>query len=118
MRRREERAKRFGTQEEPTPLASYKQDGAQVELDVTKLEARSKRFGTKLLLAEGQPVKLVKSLPLVPAGRVRPEAVHLHGTDEMSTGDILEFFSLYCPRNVEWINDQSCEDHVMHRMVM
>ena len=84
-----------------------------MELDVTKLEARSKRFGTSLLLAEGQPVKLVKSLPPIHEGKVRPNAVHLHGLDEMSTKDVFEFLSLYGPRNIEWINDKSCENHVV-----
>lgn len=108
IRKREERAKRFGIQEDPAP----QQDKAEGEL-IEKLKARSKRFGTKLLLAEGQPIKLVKSLPSIPEGEIRPEAVHLHGLDEMSTEDVFEFFSLYSPRNIEWINDKSCENHVI-----
>ena len=110
MRKREERAKRFGTQEGPTQPASFEQD---MELDVTKLKARSQRFGTNLLLAEGQPVKFVKSLPPTNEGEVRSKAVHLHGLDEMSTEDVFEFFSLYGPRNIEWINDKSCENDMV-----
>ena len=83
----------------------------EATVDVSKLEARSKRFGTEFLLVNGRPVKIVKSLPPVSEGVVRLTAVHLHGTDEMSTEDVLEFFSLYGPRNIEWINDQSCEAH-------
>lgn len=108
IRKREERAKRFGIQEGPT----FQQDQSEVE-SIEKLKARSKRFGTKLLLAKGQPVKFVKSLPSVPEGEIRPEAVHLHGLDEMSTEDVFELFSLYSPRNIEWINDKSCENHVI-----
>ena len=58
-------------------------------------------------------MRLLESLPPIPVGRIRPEAVHLHGTDEMSTDDVFEFFTLYSPRNIEWINDQSCENHLM-----
>lgn len=112
VRKREERAKRFGIQDEPTQ-ASLEQDSDEVKLDVTMLEARSKRFGTELLLAEGQPIKFVKSLPPIPLGKIRPEAVHLHGLDEMSTEDVFEFFSLFGPRNIEWINDKSCKYHVV-----
>ena len=111
IRKREERAKRFGIKEEqshPPPSSDH-----EVELDVAKLEARSKRFGTELLLANGQPVKFVGSLPPVPAGRLRHRAVHLHGLDEMSTEDVFQFFSLYGPRNIEWLNDQSCENHII-----
>ena len=108
IRKREERAKRFGIQIDPPP----QQDKPEVEL-IEKFKARSKRFGTELLLADGQPVKLVKSLPPIPEGEIRPEAVHLHGLDEMSTEDVFEFFSLYSPRNIEWINDKSCENHVI-----
>ena len=48
------------------------------------------------------------SLVVKPVGEVRLEAVHLHGTDEMSNKDVLGYFRAYGPRNVEWINDSSC----------
>ena len=35
--------------------------------------------------------------------------VHLHGTDEMSTSNVFSYFESYAPRNIEWINDSSCE---------
>ena len=41
-------------------------------------------------------------------GDIRPEAVHLHGTDHMSTRDVFSYFSAYAPRNIEWIDDSSC----------
>lgn len=39
---------------------------------------------------------------------VRFEAVHMRGTDEMSTEDVFEYFGKYGPAFVEWINDESC----------
>lgn len=44
-------------------------------------------------------------------GDLRPEAIHLHGTDDMSTKDVFAYFTVYSPRNIEWINDSSCEDN-------
>ena len=52
---------------------------------------------------------LLIRLPDIPEGDLRPEVVHLHGTDEMSTNDVFSYFKLYAPRNIEWINDSSCE---------
>lgn len=49
------------------------------------------------------------SLPDIPDAKVRPEAVHLHGTNDMSTRDVFSYFQLYAPRNIEWVNDHSCE---------
>ena len=49
-------------------------------------------------------------LPQVPAdAELRPEAVYLHGTDDMSTADVFAYFRVYAPRNIEWINDSSCK---------
>ncbi|RUS13847.1 hypothetical protein BC938DRAFT_477642, partial [Jimgerdemannia flammicorona] len=38
----------------------------------------------------------------------REDALHLHGTDEMSTDDVLGYFTEFGPLTVEWINDTSC----------
>ena len=43
-----------------------------------------------------------------PDAEVRLEGVLMHGTDDMSTKDVLGYFKVYGPRNVEWINDKSC----------
>eukprot|EP00793_Prasinoderma_coloniale_P004810 PRCOL_00000571-RA len=43
-----------------------------------------------------------------PGVEVRPEAVHLYGTDAMSTREIFEYFRAHEPTHVEWINDSSC----------
>ncbi|KAB0794692.1 hypothetical protein PPYR_11531 [Photinus pyralis] len=39
---------------------------------------------------------------------VRFEAVHMRGTEEMSTEDVFEYFAKYLPSSVEWIDDESC----------
>ncbi|KAF9171774.1 hypothetical protein BGX21_009806 [Mortierella sp. AD011] len=50
------------------------------------------------------------NLPETPprTSTIRLEAVHLYGTDEMSTKDVLSYFDAYGPSHVEWIDDSSC----------
>ncbi|KAF9941235.1 hypothetical protein BGZ65_004383 [Modicella reniformis] len=50
------------------------------------------------------------NLPETPprTSTIRLEAVHLYGTDEMSTKDVLKYFEAYGPTHVEWIDDSSC----------
>ena len=42
-------------------------------------------------------------------GSLRLEAVHVHGTDKMSSQDMLSYFRVYGPSHLEWINDSSCK---------
>lgn len=46
------------------------------------------------------------SFPAVP--RVRLEAVHMTGVEEMSTQDIFGYYKEYPPAHIEWIDDASC----------
>ena len=39
----------------------------------------------------------------------RPEAIHLYGTDDLSTDDILQYFADYSPHHIEWIDDTHCK---------
>ena len=39
---------------------------------------------------------------------LRPQAVHVHGTNSLSTEDISAIFLDFGPSHVEWINDASC----------
>lgn len=39
---------------------------------------------------------------------IRPEALHIHGVDKMSTEDIFSFCGSSLPSHIEWINDTSC----------
>ena len=51
-----------------------------------------------------------QNLPQTPprTSTIRPEAVHVYGTDAMSTKDVLQYFEVYGPSHVEWIDDSSC----------
>ncbi|XP_037125382.1 nuclear cap-binding protein subunit 3 [Syngnathus acus] len=40
--------------------------------------------------------------------KVRMEAVHIMGVDDMSTQDIFGYFKEYPPAHIEWIDDTSC----------
>lgn len=41
--------------------------------------------------------------------QARPDTVHLHGVDDMSTKDIEAYFAEYQPSKIEWVNDTSCK---------
>lgn len=41
--------------------------------------------------------------------KVRMEAVHIMGVDDMSTQDVFGYFKEYPPAHIEWIDDTSCE---------
>lgn len=38
----------------------------------------------------------------------RFEAIHLRGTEDMSTQNVFDYFKGYAPASIEWINDYSC----------
>ena len=40
---------------------------------------------------------------------IRLDAIHIRGTHNMTTKDIFDFFKDCTPREVEWIDDSSCE---------
>lgn len=40
---------------------------------------------------------------------IRLNVIHVRGTVEMSTKDVLKYFQDYAPQSIEWINDISCE---------
>uniref|UniRef100_UPI0037E721DE nuclear cap-binding protein subunit 3 isoform X2 n=1 Tax=Semicossyphus pulcher TaxID=241346 RepID=UPI0037E721DE len=40
--------------------------------------------------------------------RLRMEAIHVTGVDDMSTQDVFGYFKEYPPAHIEWIDDQSC----------
>ncbi|KAK6190495.1 hypothetical protein SNE40_002355 [Patella caerulea] len=82
---------------------------------VEKKDERAKRFG--LPVVENKPLDqsaLLKSLGLkqedVDKGErgIRLEAIHIRGTDEMSTQDLFKYFGEFAPGRIEWIDDSSC----------
>ncbi|XP_067650569.1 nuclear cap-binding protein subunit 3-like [Haliotis asinina] len=82
-----------------------------------KKEERARRFGIEVSQNQGVDADikaLYQSLGLRDADfshderGVRPEAVHVRGTEEMSTKDIFRYFQEFAPGGVEWIDDSSC----------
>ncbi|KAK9709075.1 Nuclear cap-binding protein subunit 3 [Popillia japonica] len=80
----------------------------------SKLQERAKRFHLKPdeinNFTDEQLQALHDSLGIniVDEKDVRFEAVHVRGTDDMSTEDVLEYFGKYGPAAIEWIDDSSC----------
>eukprot|EP00127_Corallochytrium_limacisporum_P006793 Clim_evm8s236 gene=Clim_evmTU8s236 len=94
-----------------------------------RIKERANRFGVEqpaeesaLLIKEPQPAGDYPSIydevmdldtqnpvPEIPEDvQRRYDAVFLHGTDQMSTKDVLGYFEEFGPAYVEWINDSSC----------
>ncbi|KRT82730.1 hypothetical protein AMK59_3137 [Oryctes borbonicus] len=80
----------------------------------SKLQERAKRFRLKPdeinNFTDEQLQALHDSLGITTEDEkdIRFEAVHMRGTDEMSTEDVLEYFGKYGPAAIEWIDDSSC----------
>ena len=60
------------------------------------------------------PYKGERKLPLMNArlssdnSVIRPNSIHLYGVDKLSTQDLFQFFILYPPQFIEWLDDSSC----------
>ncbi|KAF9193240.1 hypothetical protein BGZ50_007638 [Haplosporangium sp. Z 11] len=88
------RAQRFGAlpQADAPPKSDANMDEGGMDVDMDEGEWTSST-----------------TLPEPPrTATIRLEAVHLYGTDEMSTKDVLKYFEAYGPSHVEWIDDSSC----------
>ena len=44
----------------------------------------------------------------------RQEAIMLRGVENMSTEDVFEYFSEFCPKQLEWIDDNTCKCLLSH----
>lgn len=79
-----------------------------------KLQERANRFGLKPEeinnFTDEHLQQLHSSLGITIENEkgIRFQAVHMRGTDDMSTVDVFEYFGKYDPASVEWINDESC----------
>ncbi|XP_032689417.1 nuclear cap-binding protein subunit 3-like isoform X2 [Odontomachus brunneus] len=79
-----------------------------------KMEERAKRFGLteKLENVLSNEEDLYSSMGITDDGEnvknVRLNVIHVRGTEEMSTKDVLKYFQDYAPQSIEWINDISC----------
>lgn len=43
-----------------------------------------------------------------PFGTSRPQSLYVHGVNNMSTQEILNYFEEFQPIGIEWVSDQSC----------
>lgn len=79
-----------------------------------KLQERAKRFSLKpdeiRNFTDGDLEELHESLGITSENRnnVRFEAVHILGTNNLTTEDILEYFIKYAPTAIEWVSEDSC----------
>ncbi|XP_035998557.1 nuclear cap-binding protein subunit 3 isoform X2 [Fundulus heteroclitus] len=76
---------------------------------IERKEKRARRFhfrceenvGQRNVLLDKDAMK--KAIP-----RLRMEAIHVTGVDDMSTQDVFGYFKEYPPAHIEWINDTAC----------
>eukprot|EP00053_Salpingoeca_punica_P017370 m.167254 g.167254 ORF g.167254 m.167254 type:complete len:373 (-) comp17191_c2_seq2:1930-3048(-) len=79
--------------------------GAPETVDVER-QKRLARFGGVLSLRDfhGREPKHTPSAEAT----VRMNALHLYGTDDKETSEIMPLFQDYAPSHIEWVNDSSC----------
>ncbi|XP_032236505.2 nuclear cap-binding protein subunit 3 isoform X2 [Nematostella vectensis] len=98
---------------------------------IEKRNRRAKRFGVQNAGQEIEdsktegtgPVRIPKDLPKIPTGDIRPDALLVFGVNEMSTKDVFEYFKVYGPGSIEWIDDASCnvvwdDEHTAKRALL
>uniref|UniRef100_A0A1A8C5P2 Nuclear cap-binding protein subunit 3 n=2 Tax=Nothobranchius kadleci TaxID=1051664 RepID=A0A1A8C5P2_NOTKA len=72
-------------------------------------EKRARRFHFRCEESVGQRnVFLDKDAMKKAIFKLRMEAIHVSGVDDMSTQDVFGYFREYPPAHIEWINDTSC----------
>ncbi|XP_062867261.1 nuclear cap-binding protein subunit 3 [Trichomycterus rosablanca] len=76
---------------------------------IEKKEKRARRFHFRAEENLTQRnVVLDRELMKKSISKVRLEALHLSGLDDMSTQDVFNYFKEYPPAHIEWIDDTSC----------
>lgn len=70
-----------------------------VDYDKAKLKKRQARFGFS---SRPLPASAATRKEASEDSTIRMEAIHLHGTDKMSTKDLIGLFNDYCPSHIEW----------------
>ncbi|RDD47417.1 Nuclear cap-binding protein subunit 3 [Trichoplax sp. H2] len=112
--KRKQRALRFGLRCQNLVEADQTEKIKQEDLEQKKNE-RFLRFGPtdsqNRINKEDAEIESCSELELPSykiEGDIRLNALHLHGTDEMSTKDVIRYFEKFPPGSIEWINDSSC----------
>ncbi|XP_014850061.1 PREDICTED: nuclear cap-binding protein subunit 3 isoform X2 [Poecilia mexicana] len=76
---------------------------------IERKEKRARRFHFRCEENVGQRnVFLDKDAMKKAIPRLRMEAIHVTGVDDMSTQDVFGYFKEYPPAHIEWINDTAC----------
>ncbi|XP_053504286.1 nuclear cap-binding protein subunit 3 [Ictalurus furcatus] len=76
---------------------------------IEKKEKRARRFHFRAEDDVAQRnVVLDRELMKKAIPKIRLEALHLSGVDDMSTQDVFSYFQEYPPAHIEWIDDASC----------
>ncbi|CAJ1063637.1 nuclear cap-binding protein subunit 3 isoform X2 [Xyrichtys novacula] len=76
---------------------------------IEKKEKRARRFHFCAEESVAQRnVFLDKDMMKKAIPKLRMEAIHVTGVDEMSTQDVFGYFKEYPPAHIEWIDDTSC----------
>ncbi|XP_075888179.1 nuclear cap-binding protein subunit 3 [Nelusetta ayraudi] len=76
---------------------------------IERKEKRARRFHFCAEESSSQrTVLLDKDMMKKAISRLRLEAIHMTGVDDMSTQDIFGYFKEYPPAHIEWIDDASC----------
>ncbi|XP_044077251.1 nuclear cap-binding protein subunit 3 isoform X4 [Siniperca chuatsi] len=76
---------------------------------IERKEKRARRFHFCVEESVGQRnVFLDKDVMKKAIPRLRLEAIHVAGVDDMSTQDVFGYFKEYPPAHIEWIDDTSC----------
>ncbi|XP_030602036.1 nuclear cap-binding protein subunit 3 [Archocentrus centrarchus] len=76
---------------------------------IERKEKRAQRFHFRGEESVGQRnVFLDKDAMKKAIPRLRMEAIHVMGVDDMSTQDVFGYFKEYPPAHIEWIDDTSC----------
>ncbi|KAG7237520.1 hypothetical protein INR49_032269, partial [Caranx melampygus] len=75
---------------------------------IERKEKRARRFHFHGEESVGQNVCLDKDAMKKAIPRLRMEAIHVTGVDDMSTQDVFGYFKEYPPAHIEWIDDASC----------
>ncbi|KAM3601800.1 uncharacterized protein V6R79_019081 [Siganus canaliculatus] len=76
---------------------------------IEKKEKRARRFHFCSEETSGQRnVFLDKDIMKKAIPKLRLEAIHVTGVDDMSTQDVFGYFKEYPPAHIEWIDDTSC----------
>lgn len=91
----------------------------ELEAELQKIKDRMQKFGME---PTGEVKKNMQKLErqiawktnkdqpkeIQQGSQVIETSLYLYGTDFMSTGDVNKYFSIFDPKQVQWINDSSC----------